>query len=94
MKLLGDIIIDLCPLIDKFEKKMRAEVHNMIGKRDICTFTRYVIARGRNLQNVSFTWETKDYISEHPNNQTPVVQRVDSAIRWINHYPADKCYQN
>ena len=24
----------------------------------------------------------------------PVVQRVASAIRWINHYPADKCYQN
>ena len=27
-------------------------------------------------------------ISE-PANQDPVVQRVDSAIRWINHYPLD-----
>ena len=24
----------------------------------------------------------------------PVVQKVDSAIHWLNHYPADKCYQN
>ena len=28
------------------------------------------------------------------NDLAPVVQRVDSAIRWINHYPTDKCYQN
>ena len=23
----------------------------------------------------------------------PVVQRVDSAIHWINHYTVDNCYQ-
>ena len=33
-------------------------------------------------------------LSETINILAPVVQRVDSAIRWINHYPADKCYQN
>ena len=26
--------------------------------------------------------------------QAPVFERVDSAIHWINHYPADKWYQN
>ena len=24
----------------------------------------------------------------------PVVQRVDNAIHRINHYPADKCWEN
>ena len=26
--------------------------------------------------------------------QGPVVQSLDSAIHWINHYPVDKCWQN
>ena len=26
---------------------------------------------------------------ERTNNLAPVVQRLDSAIHWINHYPAD-----
>ena len=26
--------------------------------------------------------------------QAPVVQRVDNAIHWINHYPVDKCWQH
>ena len=25
-------------------------------------------------------------------DQAPVVQKLDSAIHWINHYPVDKCY--
>ena len=27
-------------------------------------------------------------------DQAPVVQRVDNAIHRINHYPADKCWEN
>ena len=27
-------------------------------------------------------------------HQAPVVQTLDSAIHWINHYPADKYYGN
>ena len=30
----------------------------------------------------------------HVNNQAPVVQKLDSAIHWINHYPVDKYYKN
>lgn len=26
--------------------------------------------------------------------QSPAFQRVESAIHWKNHYPADKCYRN
>ena len=26
--------------------------------------------------------------------QAPVVQKLDSAIHWINQYPTDKCYGN
>ena len=26
--------------------------------------------------------------------QAPVVQKMDNAIHRINHYPADKCWQN
>ena len=32
---------------------------------------------------------SQDVISRH--NQAPVVQKMDSAIHRINHYPADKC---
>ena len=35
--------------------------------------------------------ETK-YVSQI--HLAPVVQRVDSAIHRINHYPADKCWEN
>ena len=38
-------------------------------------------------------WKRKGGVSNE-NHLAPVVQRVDSAIRWINHYPMDKCYQN
>ena len=31
----------------------------------------------------------QDVIARH--NQAPVVQKMDSAIHRINHYPADKC---
>ena len=31
----------------------------------------------------------QDVIARH--NQVPVVQKMDSAIHRINHYPADKC---
>ena len=44
------------------------------------------------------------FLALPPNKQTggkqnyielaPVVQRVDNAIYWINHYPADKCWEN
>jgi len=27
-------------------------------------------------------------------HQAPVVRRLDNAIHWINHYPADKFQQN
>ena len=27
-------------------------------------------------------------------HQVPVVQRLDKAIHWINHYPAEMCLQN
>ena len=30
----------------------------------------------------------------HVNNQAPVVQKLDSAIHRINHYPVDKYYKN
>ena len=28
-------------------------------------------------------------IYHKPKKQAPVVQKLDNAIRWINHYPAD-----
>ena len=30
-------------------------------------------------------------LDDHGKFQAPVVQRVDNAIHWINHYPVDKC---
>ena len=30
----------------------------------------------------------------HVNNQAPVVQKLDSAIHQINHYPVNKYYKN
>ena len=27
-------------------------------------------------------------------DQTPVVEDLDSASRWVNHYPVDKCQVN
>ena len=29
------------------------------------------------------------YVCEFPNLLVPVVQKVDNAIHWINHYPTD-----
>ena len=28
--------------------------------------------------------------ARNPNHQAPVVEKLDSAIHWINHYPVDK----
>ena len=35
-----------------------------------------------------------DFYVRYIEGQAPVVQRADSANHWINHYSADKCYQN
>ena len=46
------------------------------------------------------SWRKLMQSSEQVNNiaqitaQAPVVQRLDNAIHRINHYPADKCWQN
>lgn len=40
----------------------------------------------------SFLQSPENFSRNRP--QGPVVQRVDSAAPWINHYPADKNYQN
>ena len=46
----------------------------------------------RNLQNS--VW--KRHVGAHQmcTNMAPVVRRLDNAIHWINHYPADKYWQN
>ena len=41
-------------------------------------------------QAKSFDWIKEDALWG-PNSQAPVVQKLDSAIHRINHYPTDKC---
>ena len=47
------------------------------------------ILQYRNTNRITVSWQ-----GSPEETRPPVVEKLDSAIHWINHYPTDKCQEN
>ena len=74
-------VFTVCVLTSYKLYEMKKAVHSIKSK-----LKKYVA----NQPNKNNERKARNSSNDITNKTTPVVQKVDSAIHWINHYPTDK----